>query len=610
MVQITDFGRLGAHWTAAATTFRVFAPQATSVYLVLYLQATGGEGRRELPLRSTGHGLWELTVNEPLEGCCYTYRLEGPGHDSAREVIDICATNTVDSARRAKLTDLEKTNPPQWHEAGKIGPALPKATDAVICELHLRDLTISPTSGVEFPGGYLGWTEPGTHLPGRPDIKTALDHLVELGVTHVQLMPVQDFDGDDLANCYFWGYMTAAFNSPEGMYASNNLDDSRIRELKQLIAALHARGLGIILDVVYNHVGRTAAFQDHAPGYYFRHWADGLRSNGSGCGNDFRTESSWGRRFFIESLVYWVKEYGVDGFRFDLMGLIDRESMVLAEIALRSIKPDILLYGEPWAADSTAIGCQPMIKAALEGTRIGAFNDDYRNAVKGSPDGHHPGFIQCGWHRDAVKAGLLGQPNWAPSPGQVIQYLTCHDNLCLWDKLAHSRPDASPEVCRRMAKLGYFLVLFGQGVPFIHGGDEFFRTKFGDANSYQSPDAINQIDWQRKADYWELFDCVRRMIAVRKAHPIFRLATREEVAQRCQFHAHDWWDAILLELNGRGLPGETWSRLLMLVNGSPDTEARFNLPPGQWEIVWEAGGQATGSVHLPPQTGMLLRWLE
>jgi len=582
MQSLIPADRFGAHLTPQGVALRVFAPSATAVWVVFYDEASGPEGRIEVPLGHVGGGAWEVALPGFWEGRYYALRCAGIGHDERAEVVDPWAVNTVDSTRRARLTILSRCDPPGW-DRGRHGPALASPTDAVICELHVRDLTISLSSGVARRGGYLGWCEAGTTLPGRPDLSTAVDHLVELGVTHVQLMPVQDFDSDELQHSYFWGYMTAAFFSPEGMFSSDPMGEARVRELKHLIQSLHVRGLGVILDIVPNHFGRTASFDAVAPDYYVRHWPDGTRSNGSGCGNDFRSESEQGRRFIIECLKFWVREYGVDGFRIDLMALIDRETLVQAESELRSLRPDLLLYGEPWAAGLTAIDGIPMNKAGLRGTGWGAFNDEFRNAVKGSPNGEGSGFIQRGWNCDGVASGLLGQPEWRVGPAQVIQYLTCHDNLCLYDKLLVSRPEADDASCERMAKLGYSLLLLAQGVPFLHGGDEFLRTKGGDANSYQAPDAVNKIDWRRKAQFFGLFEYVRELISLRRAHPLFRLRTAEEVAARCTLHHHPWWDTVVLEINGAGLPAEPWARALLLVNGSPDTECTFDLPPGEWE---------------------------
>jgi len=254
----------------------------------------------------------------------------------------------------------------------------------------------------------------------------------------------------------------------------------------------------------------------------------------------------------------------------------------------------------------TAMEGVPMDKGGLAGTGYGAFNDDFRNAVKGAPDGGDGGFVQRGWHCEGVKKGLLGQPDWAPHPVQVIQYLTCHDNLCLYDKLVVSRPEADDEGRERMARLGYTLLILSQGVPFLHGGDDFFRTKDGDANSYQSPDGINKIDWRRKARFHGLFRHVRDLIALRKAHPLFRLRTAEEVAARCVFHAHPWWDTLVLEIDGQGLPGETWRRVLLIINGSPDTDGVFDLPDGQWVPALGGDFPQQGRALVPHQSALVL----
>jgi len=605
MHAVLPSGRFGAHLTAQAVGVRVFAPSATAVWVVFYDEASGPAGRFEVPLGHVGRGVWEVVLPGMWEGRFYTLRFAGLGHDERAEAVDPWAVNTVDSARRGRLTNLAGVNPPGW-ERGRVGPVVAAPTDAVICELHVRDLTISSSSGVSRRGGYLGWCEFGTSVPGRPDLSTAVDHLVELGVTHVQLMPVQDFDSDDVQHCYFWGYMTAAFFSPEGMFSTDPMNEARVREFKQLVQCLHLRGLGVILDIVPNHFGRTASFDLVAPDYYVRHWPDGTRSNGSGCGNDFRSESEQGRRFIIECLKFWVKEYGVDGFRIDLMALLDRETLVEAEAELRELRPDLLLYGEPWAAGPTAMDGVAMDKAALSGTGWGAFNDEYRNAVKGSSDANEPGFIQRGWNGDAVKGGLLGQPGWGVDPGQVIQYLTCHDNLCLYDKLVVSCPEADDAVRERMARLGYTLLLLSQGVPFLHGGDEFFRTKGGDANSYQSSDAVNKIDWRRKARFEGLQAYVRELLALRRAHPVFRLRTAAEVAARCTLHPHPWWDTIVLELKGAGVPGESWDRVLLLVNGSPDTDCVFDLPEGCWQAGFGGVVPVHGRALVPHQSAVVL----
>ena len=298
-------------------------------------------------MKTGASGIWEAVADGDLKGKFYRLAVSDSGSSWKDEATDISATNTVHSGKRARITDLEATNPQGWDKARK-GPALASPVDAVIYEMHVRDFTISDSSGVKQKGLYAGFAEPGTRLAGDPLVKTGLDHLVELGVTHVQLMPVQDFENDESQRRYNWGYITSNYNSPEGLFASNINDDSRIRELKTLINALHERGIGVILDVVYNHTAENAAFDTFATGYYYRMLPSGAFANGSGCGNEFRSESPMGRKFILDSLKYWVTEYGVDGFRFDLMALIDLTTMKQVERELRAINPGILIYGEPW----------------------------------------------------------------------------------------------------------------------------------------------------------------------------------------------------------------------------------------------------------------------
>ncbi|MGC3991490.1 MAG: alpha-amylase family glycosyl hydrolase [Chthoniobacteraceae bacterium] len=353
--------------------------------------------------------------------------------------------------------------------------------------------------------------------------------------------------------------MTAAFFSPEGAYASNINDASRISELKLLVAALHAKGIGVILDVVFNHTTNDAPFFKIAPDYYYRHWSIGGFSNGSGCGNDFRTEAPMARRLVIDSLKYWMTEFGVDGFRFDLMGLLDADTMREAEYVLRQINSSVLLYGEPWSANHSPMP-PPANKDGIRGTGIAAFNDDYRNGLKGSPDGDHPGFIQRGWNSDSVRAGL-GAYGWPEGPWQTINYMTCHDNLVLFDKLKISLPGATEESSLAAMKIGYLLLYTSQGVPFLHGGEEFARSKGGHHNSYNAPDVVNQVDWSLKAKHHDLFLYVRDLIALRKSHPIFRLRSREDVNRCLRIVETGNWRTLQYVLDATHLNPERWSRL-------------------------------------------------
>ncbi|NQU09982.1 type I pullulanase [bacterium] len=603
---------LGAQITTTGTTFRVFAPTATAVDVVLYDAATGDAGRTTQPLRPAGGGIWETTVAGDLVGRYYVYQLAGPDLSTDHEALDIYAVNAVHNSTRARLTDLDRTDPPGW-DRDRHGPLLAAPVDLVVYEMHVRDFTIAPSAGARQPGTYLGFTEAETHLPDEPALKTGLDHLTELGITHVQLLPIQDFANDETDNAYNWGYVTTAFNTPEAWYASGIDDDSRIREFKQLVAALHQQGIGVILDVVYNHTGAGASFNRLVPRYYYRFLPDGSPANGSGCGNDFRSESPMGRRFIIDSLRYWVEEYGIDGFRFDLMALIDLETMREAERVLRAIKPDIVLYGEPWTAGPSALRGAPTDKAHLRGTGIGAFNDHFRNAVKGGPDGATTGFIQDGTRREAVLKGVAGSVHdWADQPGQSINYLTCHDNLVLIDKLQLSKPGATePELIAAM-KLGYLLLFTAQGVPFLHGGEEFARTKGGNHNSYNAGDEVNQIDWSRKRTHQDLFRYTRDLIRLRRDHPVFRLRTKEQIEARLKFPTTTDARVIAWTLEGRGLPGESWAAICVLANSADKEPIDVALPEGRWQVACDAQGAVAAertmekTVSLPPKSGLIL----
>ena len=593
--------QLGAAYNPQGTTFRLFAPTATAVSVVCYDEATGSRGRTVHPLAPQPKGLWDLTVPGAWQGKFYTYLLDGPGQDPAREVLDPYATNAVASSTRGRIT---AATPPLRPGARATSP-----TDMVIYEMHVRDFTVAASSGVQNRGRYLGFTETNTHLPGDAAIRTALDHLTELGVTHVELLPTQDYANDEARPSYNWGYITSAFFSPEGAYATNPNDDSRVHEFKALVNALHARGIGVIMDVVYNHTATDASLTATVPGYYYRHLPDDTLANGSGCGNEVRTEAPMARKLVLDSLAYWAQEYGIDGYRFDLMALLDQETMRQAEQELRAINPGIVLYGEPWTGGSSPLR-EPCDKTAIRQLPEGAFNDDFRNALKGSPDGHDPGFIQNGANREALKTAMLGSP-WFASPGQSINYLTCHDNLVLWDKLKISMPGASDAALVDTMKLGYLALFTSPGVPFLHGGEEFARSKGGNNNSYDAPDAVNQVDWSLKRKHFDLFTYTRDAIALRKAHPVFRLRTREEVAARLKFENTPGSKTLAYTFDGSGLPGETWRHVYVLLNSDDAASAEVTLPPGQWEFAMDGHGAASarsvsGKVSVPQKSGLVL----
>ncbi|MFL6515233.1 MAG: type I pullulanase [Chthoniobacterales bacterium] len=593
---------LGALYTGAATTFRLFAPASKNVAVVLYNQSTGEEGRSVYSLKQQPNNLWETSVRGDLRGKFYTFLLDQKNSKAAREILDPYAVNSVANSSRGRITPL---NAPLTH-----GPSLASPTDAIIYEMHVRDFTIAPSSGVKQAGLYPGWTESGARLPDDEQIKTGIDHLRELGITHVELMPVQDFDNDESSRSYNWGYITSAFFSPEGMFATNPDDDTRVRELKALIRALHSGGIAVIMDVVYNHTSGNSSLLAISPDYYYRHSPNGSLANGSGCGNEFKSESPMGRRLIIDSLKFWAKEYGVDGFRFDLMALIDQETIRQADRELKKINPGIILFGEPWTGGTTPLH-EKTDKQALRQVPAGVFNDDFRNALKGSPDHDDPGWIQNGSKRDALKSAMVIN-DWCPSPGQSINYMTCHDNLVLWDKLVHSMPKADDGLKLETMKLGYLALLTSQGVPFMHGGEEFARTKGGNNNSFEAPDSVNQVDWNLKRQHLDLFTYVRDLIGLRKSHPMFRLRTRADVRSRVQFINASDSSVLMFTVSGEGVPGEGWKRACVIMNSADEKTAAVSLPGGEWQVAMTEQGSATsprlisGKAEVRYKSGLVL----
>lgn len=603
--------QLGATYSREATEFNVFAPSATEVQVVVSRAAKGDADLVEHALSAGGKGVWSARVPGDWVGYFYAFKLTGGGHDPDWEVIDPYAVCTQGRSPRSLIVDLLATDPPGFRQHAFAGVESP--ADAIVYELHVRDLTIAANSGVSQKGKYLGLTEDATHLDSDPSVSTGLAHIKELGVTHVQIMPVQDFDNDETdGDSYNWGYMPLHFNSPDGWYASDAKGPSRILELKSAIQAFHENGIGVILDVVYNHTAAAASFEKLVPGYYFRLTPAGNFSNGSGCGNEFDSEAPMARKFLLDSLRYWVREYKVDGFRFDLMGLIDSETMQQVRSELTKINPHILLYGEPWVAAGTPLK-HKSDKLAIRGTGIGAFNDHFRDAIKGSGDGGDAGFIQTGGSVDGIVKGLMGSVHdWAQDPTDSINYFEAHDNLTCWDKLMISAPDASEEERIQMMRLATLILLTSQGSVFLHSGQEMCRTKGGNHNSYNAPDEVNQVDWSRKVTFASVCEYTRGLIALRKAHPLFRLRTRKDVEDRVHFATPPRHDCIVYQIEGSGVAGESAGQVWVLLNGSAE-ETEFALADGRWGMLVDGKrsgvavlGTVEGSVRVPSRSGMVL----
>jgi len=583
---------LGAIYSQEATIFRVWAPTASLVTLCLYQSPTGGEASR-LAMAKLDDGCWEIEITGNQLGVYYTYSAAGDDSrfDPNRELLDPYAKAVTSHDGRSIVV----------HDETPVAdrPNFP-VSEAVIYEMHIRDFTIDPDSGIQRRGKYLGLTESGTHLTGRQDVVTGLDHLTELGVNVVQLLPIGEFHNNKSEDQYGWGYDAVHHFSPEGWYATERFDARRVSEVKRMIDALHSRGIRVTLDVVFNHtfeaidLGRVYSFEGLVPGYYYRLKPDGSYWNGSGVGNEFRTEAPMVRRYIIDCLRHWVREYKIDGFRFDLMGLIDRETAELIVEKLRSIDPNIMIYGEPWAGGTTPI--EITWKGSQRSRGWSVFNDHYRDALKGNVfNVRETGFAQSGNHAYGVKLGVRGAiEDFSDSPLEAINYVECHDNHTLWDRLVISTVDNAQitDADRRaMDKLAAAAIFTSQGIPFIQAGQEFLRTKGGDHNSYDKPDSVNMIRWRDKVKHRDVYDYYRGLIALRCAHPLFRLETAAEVRRAVWFFD----DQLRLTVP----PGcvayliedptgkDSWSRAIVLLNAT----ARLNqidLPEGNWQVFGDS----------------------
>ena len=480
-------------------------------------------------------------------------------------------------------------------------------------------------------GRFLALTERGTHSPeGLP---TGIDHLVELGVTHVQLLPSFDFSSIDETQKnvphYNWGYDPQNYNVPEGSYATDaTTPEVRIKEFKQMVKALHDAGLRVILDVVYNHVANVAncAFERTVPGYFFRHRADGSLANGSGCGNETASEQPMMRQFIVESVAFWAKEYHIDGFRFDLMALHDRMTMQAVVNRLHEIDPSICVYGEGWAAETPLLpAAQCMAKKNIHKVKgLAAFGDELRDALRGPFYDDTKGGFLFGNRATLplLKLGLAGMINypglegsslsaWAKSPLQVLSYVSCHDDLCLCDRLRAVSPNLSDEEVARLSLLAHTAILTAQGTPFLFAGEELLRQKRGVRNSYRSVDTVNAIDWRGKARHFDVFTYLRRLIEMRKAHPAFRLSSAAQVKKHLQFLEAGDACTVAFTLNGKAV-GDAWGRIVVILNAERKA-VEVRIPEGDYTVVCRDGRmllvnrehEVRTAFSVPPQSALI-----
>lgn len=593
---------LGVCYSKANTKIRVWAPTASQVELRIYKTGQGGSAIRIDQFEKSENGTWIIKIQGDLDGYFYTIRVNDGDWLNETPGVDAHAVGT--NGQRGLIFDSETTNPEGWAYDHRI--PIVHVCEAVVYELHVRDFSIAPSSGMKNRGKYLAFTESGTISP--EGLKTGIDHLKELGITHVHLLPVYDFlTVDELHpdKSYNWGYDPQNFNAPEGSYATNPENTSRILELKMLVQALHHAGVGVVLDVVYNHTAHTrrSYFNQTVPGYYYRQKPNGTFSNASGCGNEIATERSMVRKFIIDSIYYWATEFHIDGFRFDLMGIYDLDTMNQIRNKMDQISPSILLYGEGWTADKS-----PMpenwraVKTNISRLyHIAAFNDDFRDGIKGNSfSSRSKGFVSGQTiQEENIKFGIAAacfhpqivygyvdhsKSPWASEPWQCINYASCHDNYTLYDKLKSSCPDYSEAEINRMVMLSGALVLTSQGIPFLHAGVEMARTKSGNPNSYKSPDHINQIDWTRKSTHQEIFSYYKSLIALRKAHPAFRMTSSYIMRKHLIFSA-DYQPGVASYVLVNHANEDRWRTILLIFNGNREP-IKFNLVPHiKWRIV-------------------------
>jgi len=598
-------------YSSDRTEFAFWSPVAEQMELRLYDDATTSEFET-YTLKKNSDNFWKTSVKGDLSGHYYTVRSFQNGTWS-EESPGIFAKAVSINGQRAAIIDMSKTNPADW--ATDQRPPMTDTTDIVIYETHLRDFTMSASSGIANKGKFLALTETGTTTP--EGLKTGIDHLKELGITHLQILPFFDYGSIDETclekNKYNWGYDPMNYNVPEGGYSTDPANpETRIIELKQMIQALHNAGIRVIMDVVYNHTYNVGgcALGRMVPLYFYRLNEDGSFANGSGCGNETASDHEMMRQYMIESVCYWAREYHIDGFRFDLMGIHDQETMRQIRAALDQIDPTILTFGEGWAAMSPAYPYDQlaMKQWTYKMPRVGAFSDDIRNSLIGSPFDHERGFASGNnASRNDLCFGLTGGidyknnmfgTGWSGEPMQHISYITCHDNYCLRDRIEISAPEESEATKLRMNKLAQTAVLVSQGMTFIYGGEELFRTKLGIDNSFESPDSINTIAWENKSTYHDLFEYYRKMIQIRREHKGFRLGTAELVNQHVEFLPTD--DESLVAYCIKDLQGiDSAKTLIVLLNGSAEA-IEANIPEGNYDILANDGkakAQGLGTIQ-------------
>ena len=628
---------LGATYTKKATTFKVWSPTASEVKVRLYKHGSEKENKdgffKEQDMTfDKSNGVWSCTLTGDLKNIYYTYVVTNDG--KAEEVVDIYAKAVGANGKRGMIVDLSSTNPTDWNKDAH--KTVKNQTDAVIWEVQVKDFSYAENSGVskENRGKFLAFTEDGTVVDGvSGNNATCISYLKKLGVNYVQINPMYDFGSVDETgkdDQFNWGYDPVNYNAPEGSFSSNPYDGNvRINECKQMIKALHDAGIGVIMDVVYNHTytGEDSYFNRTVPNYYYRMNSDGTFSDGSGCGNDTASEHKMFRKFMIDSITYWASEYHIDGFRFDLMGLHDCDTMNQIRYALDEINPQILMYGEAWdlktaCDDGTVLATQANMDKL--DSRIGAFDDTVRDAIKGNTfDATDKGFLASGKKTGNIKIGLSGEcvNGWASAPTQSVVYSSCHDNYTLYDKLVSSLYPDEKDFRKRhanlveMTKLNAATIFSAQGMTFFLAGEEFCRSKDGDENSFKSSATLNMIDWESVNNYSDVVEYYKGMIQIHKKFNAFRDPTTT-TAKNLDFFENDTKGLVAFAVDG--LENDNFKKVAVLLNGNPDKSVKVDLSKiknysDDFVIIANdetAGlrnlGTVSGTVEVPKSSAMIL----
>ncbi|MDD2799163.1 MAG: type I pullulanase [Bacteroidales bacterium] len=587
------------------TQFILWAPSAEAVEVKIYANGENGDALTTISMQKKAKGTWEATLEKDQKGKFYTFRTKQNGK-WLKETPGIRAKAVGINGNRGAIIDLTETNPENWNSDTR--PPLNNFTDIIIYEMHHRDLSMATNSGITNKGKFMALTETGTS--NEEGLPTGLDHILALGVTHLHLLPSFDFGSINEARPqdkkYNWGYDPKNYNVPEGSYSTDPYNPAnRILEFKTMVQTLHKNGLRVIMDVVYNHTQDidNSNFTLTVPGYFYRHNADGSYSNASACSNETASERPMMRQYMIESVKYWAKEYHVDGFRFDLMGIHDIETMNQIRKALDEIDPTIFIYGEGWLAGGSPLAEkeQAIKKNGQLMPRIAVFSDDIRDAIKGSwNNATSAGFI--GGKSDleeSIKFGVVGATQnsqidyskinyskapYANNPTEVINYASCHDDMCLNDKLKVSSQESDNEaILKKRNKLAQTIVFTSQGVPFMLSGEELYRNKKGVHNSFESPDSINELDWNWKSIHQDIFVYYQKLIDLRKSHPAFRMNKTEDVQKNLHFLENLPSNVVGYTISNNA-NGDEWSKILVIYNGN-NSDVHITVPEGDWQVV-------------------------